>query len=497
MNYPRDCGFPRITKYERSLLLLFALTLPLINPWVRGDGVGYYAFARSLLIEHRLDFRQDWLRANTSFRMGRVDADDRIRPEEFTVTGHLNNHFSIGPAILWAPLLIAVHAGVLLYDRAGGKVAADGYSSPYLIAMALETALYGFLALLIGFRLARKYVSERWAFLATLGIWLGSSLPVYMSLNPSWSHAPSAFTVALFFWYWDRTRNGRAWPQWIALGALGGLAMDVYYLNVVLLALPLMESLALATAARGSGAEKLRPLFAQNALFASATLAAFTPTLIAKKIIYGSFLNFGYTERWYWNSPAMLRAGFSADHGLFSWTPIVLLAVVGIFLLHKYDPELALYSGAIFLGYLYLVGCYQDWDGISSFGNRFFVSLTAIFVVGLAVFFDSLSRAWQGRYSGSLASGVTAAFILWNLGLIFQWGTHIIPARGPVSWRVAAYNQVAVVPRQAEGVIRGYLTRRGALMDRIEEQDVNQLKADRPEGAGQGPAQGMDQGSDQ
>ena len=140
MNYPRDCGFPRITKYERSLLLLFALTLPLINPWVRGDGVGYYAFARSLLIEHRLDFRQDWLRANTSFRMGRVDADDRIRPEEFTATGHLNNHFSIGPAILWAPLLIAVHAGVLLYDRAGGKVAADGYSSPYLIAMALETA---------------------------------------------------------------------------------------------------------------------------------------------------------------------------------------------------------------------------------------------------------------------------------------------------------------------------------------------------------------------
>jgi hypothetical protein len=32
-------------KYERFLFLLFLLTLPLMNPWVRGDGVGYYACA--------------------------------------------------------------------------------------------------------------------------------------------------------------------------------------------------------------------------------------------------------------------------------------------------------------------------------------------------------------------------------------------------------------------------------------------------------------------
>ena len=62
-------------------MLLFVLTVPLSNPWVRGDGVGYYAFARSLLIEHRLDFTKDWLTANTSFRMGRHGADgDHFRP---------------------------------------------------------------------------------------------------------------------------------------------------------------------------------------------------------------------------------------------------------------------------------------------------------------------------------------------------------------------------------------------------------------------------------
>jgi hypothetical protein len=480
-------SFLLLTKYERLLVLLFALTLPLINPWVRGDGVGYYAFARSLLIEHRLDFTQDWLRANTSFRMGRVDENNRIRPEEFTATGHLNNHFSIGPAILWGPFLIVAHAGVLLYDWVGGKIPPDGYSPPYLAAMALGTAVYGFLALLIGFRVARTFVPEGWAFLATLGIWLGTSLPVYMVLNPSWSHAQSAFAVALFFWYWNRTREARTWPQWAALGALGGLALDVYYLNVVLLALPVMESAYLRATPEPAVAKEKRftPLLANYASFAAAALLAFSPTLIAKKIIYGSALNFGYTERWFWNSPALLRVCFSPDHGIFSWTPIVLLAVIGIVLLRRYDPQLALCSAGIFLGYLYLIGCYQDWDGISSFGSRFFVSLTVIFVVGLAAFFDSFGRAWQGRQAGAFAAVITATFIVWNLGLMFQWGTHLIPVRGPISWRKAAYNQVAVVPLRAEAVVKGYLTRRGALMDRIEEQDVEQLKADQPQAANQ------------
>jgi len=55
--------FRLIPLSERVLLLLFLLTLPLANPWVRGDGVGYYAFARALLIQHNLDFAPDYQHA--------------------------------------------------------------------------------------------------------------------------------------------------------------------------------------------------------------------------------------------------------------------------------------------------------------------------------------------------------------------------------------------------------------------------------------------------
>jgi hypothetical protein len=467
------------TKYKWLLIALFFLTLPLVNPWIRGDGVGYYAFARAMLIQHNLDFRSDWLQANPSFRMGRTDDAGNLVPENYTSTGHLNNHFSIGPAILWSPFLLVTHAAVLIYDRFGGHIPADGYSQPYVTAVALATAFYGFMALLISFVLARRYVAESWAFLAIVGIWLASSLPIYMYFNPSWSHADSAFSVALFIWYWIRTRQNRTPLQWLALGALAGLTINVYYVNVVLLLFPLLESLAPRPARFAEVAVKpLRSSLLKAALFVAALSAMLLPTFITKKIIYGSYWNFGYTEHWSWNSPAFFKACFSADHGLFTWTPILILAVAGLFALRKYDRRLANYSIVVFLAYLYIIGCYQNWHGISSYGSRFFVALTPVFVLGLAALFEYIGHALPEKRAAILAWSATGLLVLWNFGLMFQWGMHLIPERGPISWRAAAYNQLTVVPVELAGATKAYLTRRKNLMDRIEQRDVIQIHSE-------------------
>ena len=473
----------KLSKYERILVVVFLLTLSLVNPWVRGDGVGYYAFARALLIEHQLNFEKDWLAANESFRMGRTDAAGHIALDQYTSTGHLNNHFAVGPAILWSPFLIAAHLGVLTYDSLGGNISADGYSRPYVLAISLGTALYGFLALWMSFRVARKYLPDRWAFLATVGVWFASSLPVYMYFNPSWSHAHSAFAVALFFWYWDATRGGRTWLQWVCLGAIGGLMLDVYYVNGVLLALPLFESLSgYWRALQRRSSESFGHLFAKNLVFLGALVAAFFPTLIAKKIIYGSYLTLGYEHLWSWAPHALIKVCISSDHGLFSWTPILLFSVAGLFVLQSYDRIPGAYLIIVFASFLYVIGCYADWDGLSSFGNRFFVSLTPLFILGLAAFFESFSNALDERRAGWLASCMTSVLIIWNLGLIFQWGTHLIPARGPISWREAGYNQVAVVPVRVGRTLKAYLTGRAELMVHIEEEDVKQLKSRPAEG---------------
>ena len=466
----------KLTKLERLLAILFLLTLPLVNPWVRGDGVGYYAFARATLISHDFDFRPDWRHANSSFRMWRTNGDGEILSNQFTATGHLDNHFAVGPAILWAPFLIVAHLGVLAANGLGAQIPADGFSRPYIWTMALGTAFYGFMALLISLRIARRYVPEKVAVIAALAIWFASSLPVYMYFNPSWSHAHSAFIVASFLWYWLETVGRRSLLQWVILGAISGVMMDVYYINAVLVLLPLAESVwVLYPAFRSDEKSRAAAMLGNGAAFSVALFVTFLPTLISKKAIYGSPLSFGYTERWDWSSPALFKAAFSPDHGLFTWTPILLLSVVGLFFLLKEHRWIAISLIGIFAVYLYMIGCYQDWDGLSSYGNRFFVSLTPIYVIGLAALFNWLTGA--ARPVGvSIATGVAALFVAANLGLIFQWGTHLIPARGPISLRTAAYNEIAVVPAMAFGTVKNYLTGRGKMMNDIEEEDVRQLK---------------------
>ena len=467
-----------LTGRERLLIVFLLLTLPFANPWVRGDGVGYYAYLRSLLIDGDLHFENEWLAANPGFLQNRLDASGRLLPENYTATGFVHNHFTVGPALLWAPFVVPVHAGVLAANELGFHVPADGYSRPYLWTMALSTALYGFLGLWLAFRVARHYVDERWALAGAAGVWLGSSLPVYMYFNPSWSHAHSAFSVALFVWYWHRTRDSRTPLQWMALGLLGGLMVNVYYVNGLVMLIPLLELLsAYARYLRESPARwgTAAGLLAANVMFLAALLAALAPTFYTRGVIYGHPLGTGYAsfDAWNWTAPVILAVLFSSLHGLFSWTPVVLLSVLGLGWLRRADAALAAGFLVVFLAFLYVIASYPTWHGISSYGNRFFVSLTPVFVIGLAVFLERAAQAMgNGRWARLAVNGGLALLVLWNAGLVFQWGTRMIPAREAVSWREVARNQFTEVPARVLQAGRRYLLERGALMRHIEEKDA-------------------------
>jgi hypothetical protein len=467
---------------ERWLLLIFLFSLILLNAWVRGDGVGYYAYARAPLIEHSFNFEHDYVSANQSFREARLDAHGQ--PKEFfrTRTGHLDNHFTVGPAILWSPFLILAHGGVLVSRALGSDVAADGFSAPYRIAMAFGTAFWGFLGLLLAFRLARQYAGDVWAFLATIAIWWASSLPVYMYFNPSWSHAHSAFAVSLFVFYWHQTRDQRSTRQWMVLALIAGLMLNVYYANAMLLMTLVVEGLRDYASAFGAGPAAraaVTQLLTRQFLFAAITLLSLLPTFVTRYIVYGNPFESGYVSlrEWAWRSPHFLAVLFSSEHGLFSWTPLLVLATVGLVLFRWCEPRVGTPLLAAALAFYVFIACYPDWAGISSFGNRFFISLTPLFVLGLSVFLERASRLFRGRRAAvATASAVLAAFIFWNADFMFQWGAHLIPARGPISWSTMIRNQFTVAPEQLKSLLQSYLFHRHDLMRQIEDRDIDQLK---------------------
>ena len=446
--------------------------------------MGYYAFVRAPLIEHSLQFEHDYVAANAGFREARLDEEGQPKPVFRTRTGHLQNHFTVGPAMLWAPFLLLAHVGVLLARALGSSVAADGFSAPYRMAMALGTAFWGFLGLLLSFRLARQYVGEVWAFLATVAIWGASSLPVYMYFNPSWSHAHSAFAVSLFVFYWHQTREQRSPRQWLVLALIAGLMLNVYYANAMLLMIVVIEALrdyasAFRRGAKGASLSTLSPLIARHVLFVAITLLCLLPTFYSRYIIYGSPFASGYPSpvTWFWRSPHFLAVLFSSEHGLFSWTPLLLPAAAGLVSFRWREPRVGTPLLGAGLAFYVFIACYPDWAGISSFGNRFFISLTSLFVLGLAVLLERVAGLFSSqRAAVAVCSTVLAAFLVWNAEFIFQWGAHLISPRGPISWSVMIHNQFSVVPRQLGAHLENYLFHRHDLMRQIEERDIDQLK---------------------
>jgi hypothetical protein len=195
-------------------------------------------------------------------------------------------------------------------------------------------------------------------------------------------------------------------------------------------------------------------LLGAYSLYAAALLVAFLPTLVTRQVLYGSPFRFGIyaTLPWHWGAPALWRVLVSSNHGLLSWTPILIPALAGLLLFRRRDPVLGGLLLAAAAAFSYIIASYPYWDGVLSFGNRFFISLTPLFVLGLAAAFAASERIW-GSPRAALARVVpaTLALVLWNLGFLYQWQTHLVPQRGPVSWQEVLYNQFRVVPEEILG----------------------------------------------
>jgi len=302
-----------------------------------------------------------------------------------------------------------------------------------------------------------------------------------MYFNPSWSHAHSAFAVALFLWYWHQTRDQRTVRQWCMLALLAGLMLNIYYANVTLLTVLFVEAVRdYAAAARNLGLRaNLSYFLTRHLSFALIVVLCLVPTFATRYIIYGSPFATGYgaIQTWDWRSPHLLAVLFSSEHGLFSWTPVVLLATVGLILLRWREPRFGTPILAAALAFYIFIACYPDWAGISSYGNRFFVSLTPVFILGLSAFLGRLATLFHSpRATSAAACIVLALLVAWNCAFMFQWGEHLVPPRGPISWASMIHNQFSIVPRQILTRFQNYLLHRRETMRQIEDRDIELLK---------------------
>ena len=464
--FARISTFFRLSRRElTALLVVFALTLPAVTPRLySSDEIQYFSYLRSLWFDRDVSFENEY-RYFYDRGVARTDGFYlTFLGERWTEAGRRINFGTLGSAILWSPFYAVADITTRLMRAAGSGVPVDGFSRPYVTAVALGSAIYGFLAVLLAIRAARLLTGA--GILAGVLVWAGTPLIFYMYAAPPFSHACSAFAVALFATVWLHVRRDWSARGMAALGASAALMAMVREQDVFFALGPAIDW---AVAHKQSETPRalshaIRAPLAGIAVFA----LTYLPQLIAYRALNGHFGPSRIVMRkMTWTAPHALGVVASPEHGFFIWTPLAVLAISGLVLMitaaRRVNVGVASADvrriGACMLLMValqvYIGGSVESWTVAGAFGQRRFVALTLLLVVGLAAL-------WQALPAGAphAAAGVVAALaVWWNLALIAEFATGLMD-RQRLEPKRNAYHAFVTLPRMAPQLAWRYLVQR-------------------------------------
>ncbi len=457
------------------LVLAFLATLPGVTRRIyASDEIQYFAYLRSLWFDHDLSFENEY-RYFYDTGVARNELFRETFLERTTETGRRLNFGTIGSALLWAPFYGAADLGVRAMGAAGRAVTIDGFGRPYVAAICYGSAIYGFLALLLSAAAARRVLALRGtpdagaASAALVAAWLGTPLLFYMYVAPGMSHAPAAFAVAAFVAVWLRVRERWSAKGLALLGALAALMAMVREQDAFFALGPALDFAGYLLRPGVAARDRLRPAvraLAGGAAFAVAYLPQAASYLVLNGHLGPSRL---VSRKMSWSSPHALQVLFSPEHGFVFWTPLAVVAGLGLVMLLRAprgtgdpgpdaDPHVTRLGWALAAmgaSQVYVAGAVESWTVAGAFGQRRFVDLTVLLVIGLAMVAWRL-RGRAGRAGLALAVALT---LWWNISLMIQFGAGLMD-RQALNLRRNLYNSVVTVPRRLPEIAYRYMFRR-------------------------------------
>lgn len=348
---------------------------------ISGDAHYLYLSARSLAFDGDLDLSNQYLVFGDRWGLGRDPADDgwRFPPRE------------IGPALLMVPGLWLHH---LL-----GLPASWGPTMAVLVPAASMGALFPVLARALG-ELGHEARERAWLALAGT---LGFFVPYYSLGRVGYAHAPDAVACALLALALLRRRPAAVVGLCLAVAVLFRLQ------NFLWLAWPLFE--AVRGPDRASGLRRVASIAGVGllGLLPFAWLGLAHPGSKQGAIRWG--LDF-FDLDGYLGDLLEVTIG---THGLFTWTPLAVVAVLGLVAARRVMPE-TVWPAILILGAnLLLLASVRDPTGGWAFGARRLSGCTVLLTIGLGL---SITARGGGLFSRLLIGAlVTVNLVLTGLAL--------------------------------------------------------------------------------
>lgn len=325
------------------------------------DTDGYYLYLPAALI-HADPLHLGFL---DSIQPGTFPKDYRFGQGAFFVeeTQRYCNKYSMGTAVFELPFFLAAHAWCALFS----PHEADGYSPPYQLAIALASAFWPWLGLLVLLRFLRRSITDAHAAITVVAIGMGTNLFFYSSFAGGMSHPFLFFLCALLIERTDRWYTAPSLRTALAIGACIGLATLTRPTCALFAVIPLCWRI------RDNGPRLLR---AHAPQLGAAVCIAFTcvvPQLVYWKVTTGSFLFYSYGgETFDFTHPHVLEGLFSFRKGWFVYTPLALTALLGLLWMRR---DIALRSYPMMLAcflvpFIHITFSWDPWWYGGSFGSR-------------------------------------------------------------------------------------------------------------------------------
>ena len=450
------------------LLLAFLVSLPAVTTRIyASDEIQYFAYLRSLWFDRDVSFQNEYQHFHNA-GIARSQNFHETFLERTTETGRRINFATIGCALLWTPFYAVADAGVQVANMEGRRIPRDGYSWPYVSAVAYASALYGLLALLLSAQAVRM-LSAHWRTLgpratpAAVLVWLGTPLLFYMYVAPPMAHATSAFAVALFVVTWLRVRRTWSLGGLVGLGAAAALMAMVREQDAFFAAGPAMDFLH-AQFTRDDGRAMRRAMHAVAGIIAA--VVVFTPQALAYLALNGYVGPSRLVARkMTWTAPHAVDVLTSPAHGFFVWTPLAILAFVGLLILWRRlaagHRHLALCLILMTVMQVYVAGSVESWSVAGAFGQRRFVALTPILAIGLAALLTAVASTRLLSLPTTIA---LVAACWWNIGVMAQFGAGMMNRQKLEPGRIA-YNTFVVLPRTLPALAWRYAVDRASFFE--------------------------------
>ncbi len=362
------------------------------------DGQYAFLYARSLVYDHDLDFTNDYLLCGDPQEI----IDVRFGPRPINVS-------FIGPALYLAPVLWVARQIARPAPQAE-EAELRGCRGPVVTATLAVGPFLGALTVFLGYCVARRFTRDGSAALAAAFFGFASMLTIYASVMPSYTHVYEAASAAIVLLLSVRAaeRPESSW-RWLLAGCGVGLAMlqrpNCIFFGIV--------PTTLALFAWRHRAAKLGIAVLLVAIGTAAV--GIVPSCLLNKLLFGSYSPLASRDPHIlqFAHPHPLLILFSPIGGLFYFTPVTWLSVIGIRPGLRDMRSRPFVAGALLAAavQVYLCSAILDWYGGGSFGARRLTPIVPILIVLAALGIDRIAT-WMRKRKGRMETALAFAALL-------------------------------------------------------------------------------------